>query len=173
MVACILWYPAKRLYDTAKAPDYANAVEELAGGIDDPTWYEGPNSPKNVETRDSSYEGELDRSSLARDAEGMDGGARGRDPRLSKRAPTGGLLGALSSAFQGADPGPSARSTPPSDGEGCFSGSYLSIHSQEAPPGNTKSKITRSNRYYQAILTAFMKPKTPPPTAPERLRESR
>jgi hypothetical protein len=120
MVACILWYPAKRLYDTAKAPDYANAVEKLAGGIDDPTWYAGPNSTINAEVSDTSYAGQLDSPGVAGDARGMGGGARGRDPRLSKRSPTGGLRGILSNALQGTNPGPSERGPSPSDGKGCF-----------------------------------------------------
>lgn len=97
--------------------DARNAVEELAGGIDEPTWYEGPNSTTNAEVSDTSYAGQLDRPSVAGDARGMDGGDGRGDPRLSKRAPTGGLRGILSNAFQGADPGPSARRPAPSDGE--------------------------------------------------------
>ena len=128
MVACILWYPAKRLYDTAKAPDYANAVEKLAGGIDDPTWYAGPNSTNDAEVSDTSYAGQLDSPGVAGYAEGVGGGARGRDPRLSKRSPTGGLRGILSNALQGANPRPSTGSPPPSDGKGCFSGSCLWIY---------------------------------------------
>jgi len=81
-------------------------------------------------------------------------GDRGADstreitPRASIRKP--GLLGALSNALQGANPGPSERGPSPSDGKGCFSGSYLWIHSQETPPGNTKVK--------QLEATAITKP---------------
>ena len=124
-----MWYPETRLYDIAKAPDYANAVEKLAGGIDDPTWYEGPNSTNDAEVSDTSYAGELDSPKLARDARGMDSGARGRDPRLSKRAPLAGLGGILSDAIQGPNPRPSTRRPPPSDGKGCFPESYLWIYS--------------------------------------------
>lgn len=63
-------------------------ILDLAGGIDDPTWYDRSNGTKDVETRDSSYEGELDRPSVAGDASGMDSGTRGGNTRLSQE-PTG------------------------------------------------------------------------------------
>jgi hypothetical protein len=96
--------------------DARNAVEKLAGGIDDPTWYAGPNSTNDAEVSDTSYAGQLDSPGVAGYAEGVGGGARGRDPRLSKRSPTGGLRGILSNALQGANPRPSTGSPPPSDG---------------------------------------------------------
>ena len=65
-------------------------ILDLAGGIDDPTWYDRSNGTKDVETRDSSYEGELDRPSVAGDARGMDSGTRGGDTVLSQ-----GILGEL------------------------------------------------------------------------------
>ncbi len=65
-------------------------ILDLAGGIDDPTWYGRSDSAADAETRDSSYEGELDRPSVAGDARGMDSGTRGGDTRLSQ-----GILGEL------------------------------------------------------------------------------
>lgn len=105
---------------SARAGDDLDALRErvleIAGGINDPTWYDGPDSSTPTAEADASYAGELVDVRLqrraARQLAGRDGGADGAD---------GGAGGVLGATFEQS---PAGEYTGPTDTAGANAGGY-------------------------------------------------